>query len=157
MKIVTYAGAALVLSCFVPENAQSEELVSRGVVRSLAEVTISAEYSARINSMPILEGQEFKKGELLIAFDCRRMEAEAAASRANARAQGLVYGNNRKLLERGAIGANEVKVSQAQFEKTQAEAAAADVRISGCEFRAPFDGRVVQRIEIGRASCRERV
>ncbi len=136
----------IVLAFCAPVAAHAEDISTRGIIKSLAEATISVDYTARIISLPVLDGQDFAAGDVLIAFDCKRFAAELAAAQANARAQDLVYGNNRKLLARGAIGANEVKVSQAQAEKARAEALAVQARTGSCEYRAPFDGRMVQRI-----------
>lgn len=131
---------------FFAAPAIAAELTARGVVTSLAEATISMDYTARITHMPVLEGERFARGDVLISFDCNRFNAEIAAAKSNAVAQELVYTNNKRLLARGAIGANEVKVSHAQFEKARAEALAAQARTGACEYRAPFDGKVVQRI-----------
>jgi membrane fusion protein, multidrug efflux system len=146
MRYLLLLGAAVITTCVVPQGAKAEEKTARGVVRSLAEVTISVDYSARIKSIPALEGQSFQPGDTLISFDCDRFRAELMAARAHARAEQLVYANNRKLLDRGAIGANEVRVSQAQSEKAQAEAAAVQARIVDCTFKAPFEGRMVERM-----------
>jgi membrane fusion protein, multidrug efflux system len=127
-------------------GACAEAPAVRGVIRSLAEATISVEYAARVLKMPVLEGEAFKKGEVLIAFDCKMFNAEIGAARANLRAQELVLTNNRKLLKRGAIGSNEVDISQAQFEKARAELLAISARTNGCDFKAPFSGRMVERI-----------
>ncbi len=133
--------------CFLMTTAaQAEDYKARGVVRSLAEATISVDYSARIERLPVLEGQGFLEGDVLVAFDCRRFTAEINAALANARAQELVYANNKRLLARGAIGANEVKVSMAQYEKSRSEAVAVQARTGACDYRAPFAGRMVQRI-----------
>jgi membrane fusion protein, multidrug efflux system len=137
---------AAVVLCLYAVSAHAEELRARGVVRSLAEATISVDYTARITSLPVLEGQGFVEGDVLIAFDCRRFTAEIAAAQANAHAQELVFANNKRLLSRGAIGANEVKISMAQFEKARSEALAIQARTGACDYRAPFDGRMVQRI-----------
>ena len=119
---------------------------ARGVVKALTEATIAMDYSARVEKLPILEGEAFHSGDVLIAFDCKRFNAEVTAARASAHAAELVYGNNKKLAARGAMGANEVAVSQAQMEKAQAEAQAMAARTGSCNFKAPFDGRMVQRI-----------
>ena len=137
---------ALAAGTLAATGACAEVPVVRGVIKSLAEATISVDYAARVLKMPVLEGQAFKKGASLIAFDCKMFSAEIGAARANLKAQELLYVNNRKLLKRGAIGGNEVDISQAQFEKARAELVAVSARTSGCDFKAPFSGRMVERI-----------
>ncbi len=137
---------AALLCVAMVEDARSEDTQARGIVKSLSEATIAVDYSARITKLPFLEGEAFKAGDLLIAFDCRKYVAEVNASRAGAHAAELIYGNNRKLLQRGAMGANEVEVSRAQLLKAQAETQALQARTGTCSFRAPFNGRLVQRM-----------
>jgi membrane fusion protein, multidrug efflux system len=138
---------AVVLACSaVAGFARAEDPQVRGIVKALNEATIAIDYAARIVKMPFLEGQSFKQGDLLIAFDCKKYVAEVNAARAGARAAELLYGNNRKLLARGAMGANEVEISQAQMLKAQAETQALQARTGSCNFKAPFDGRMVQRL-----------
>jgi membrane fusion protein, multidrug efflux system len=141
-RLITFAIAAALIA----PSAMAETLTARGVVKSLAEATISVDYTARITQLPVLEGDSFLQGDVLISFDCKRFNAEIAAAKANAHAQELTYSNNKRLLARGAIGANEVKISQAQYEKARAEAVAAQARTGNCDYRAPFDGKMVERI-----------
>jgi len=137
--------AALTLA-LLASDAQAEESTARGVVRALTEATIAVDYSARVSKMPKLAGESFVKGDVLIAFDCRRYAAEVASSRAQARARELVMANNRKLLAKGAIGGNDVKISEAQFEEARATLTALQARTGSCDFKAPFDGRIVERL-----------
>jgi membrane fusion protein, multidrug efflux system len=126
--------------------AQAEVLNARGVVKALTEATIAVDYAAPIKTMPRLEGQAFKAGDVLISFDCRRYNAEVGAARAAVKARELVMTNNRKLLARGGIGANEVKISEAEFIHARAEVTAMQARTGSCDFKAPFDGLLVERI-----------
>jgi membrane fusion protein, multidrug efflux system len=137
---------AIATGTLAAAGACAEAPVVRGVIKALSEATIAVDYSARVTKLPIQEGDAFRKGQVLIVFDCRKFNAEIGAARANLRAQQLVYANNRKLLSRGAIGGNEVDVSEAQAEKARAELVAISARTNGCDYRAPYDGRMVQRI-----------
>jgi membrane fusion protein, multidrug efflux system len=130
----------------LPGSGHAETLSARGIVKAKTEATIAMDYAARIKHMPKRDGEAFKAGDLLISFDCRRFIAEVNASKAAMRGRELVMTNNRKLLQRGAVGANEVKISEAEFMRAQADVMALQVRMGGCEFRAPFDGLLVERI-----------
>ena len=63
---------------------------ARGVVRALTEATIAVDYTARVEKLPVLEGEAFKRGQILIGFDCRRYNSEVVAARAGAHAAELV-------------------------------------------------------------------
>jgi membrane fusion protein, multidrug efflux system len=134
-------------ACFIfIGSAQAEPLRARGVINALTEATVAVDYAAPIRRMPKLEGQSFKAGDILISFDCRRYSAEVSAARAAVKARELVMANNRKLLLRGAVGANDVKISEAEFMHAQAEVTALQARTGSCDFKAPFDGLLVERI-----------
>jgi membrane fusion protein, multidrug efflux system len=137
----------LILSALcLATSASAQDVEVRAVVRALTEATIAVDYSARVLKLPVLEGEAFRTGEVLITFDCKKYDAEIKAARASAHAAELVFSNNRKLAARGAMGSNEVEISKAQMNKAQAETQSLQARTGSCNFKAPFDGRMVQRI-----------
>ena len=145
-KIMLGAALSVALAMPAATGARAEENTARGVINALTEATVAVDYAARIKKLPVLEGQAFKIGQVLIVFDCRKYIAEVSAMRAAAHAQELIVTNNRKLLARGAIGSNEVEVSQAELEKARADVMALQARTGSCDFKAPFNGRMVERI-----------
>ena len=56
---------------------------ARGVVIPNAEVTLGAGIAARIELMPFKAGEEFRKGEALVVFDCARQNADLRGAKAN--------------------------------------------------------------------------
>ncbi len=137
----------LALAIGVTGNAAfAQDVSARGVVKAVTEATIAVDYSARIRKLPVKEGEAFQKGDVLIAFDCSRYQAEVSAARAGVHAKELVAANNRRLLSRGAIGSAEVDVSVAELEKARAEMIAVQARTGSCDFKAPFNGRLVERV-----------
>jgi membrane fusion protein, multidrug efflux system len=127
-------------------QALGQDVSARGVVKAVTEATIAVDYTARIRKLPFQEGEAFHKGDVLIAFDCSRYQADVSAARAGAHAKELVVVNNRKLLSRGAIGSAEVDVSVAELQKARAEMMAVQARTGTCSFNAPFEGRLVERV-----------
>ena len=88
------------------------------------------------------EGEAFKAGELLMAFDCRRPRAEAASAEAVHREMRLTLDSNVHLEKHQAIGRHDVEISKSRVAKAAAEAEALKARLDQCEVFAPFDGRV---------------
>ena len=140
-----FAIACLAVAASVSSVA-AQDVNARGVVQAVTEATIAVDYTARIRRLPVQEGEAFQKGDVLIVFDCSRYQAEVAAARAGAHARELVVAKNRKLLARGAIGAAEVEESAAELQKARAEVLAVQARTGSCDFKAPFDGRLVERV-----------
>ena len=70
----TLAGLALI---FVQGHAVAEptDISSpvRGVVRPQRQATISTDFQASVAATKFKEGDRFRKGDVLIEFDCRRV------------------------------------------------------------------------------------
>ena len=48
----------------------------RGVLRARDQAVLASELAGRITEMPYAEGQAFKKGEVLVRFDCAAYQAQ---------------------------------------------------------------------------------
>lgn len=116
---------------------------ARGVVRSATRVDIVSDLNAPVTQTPFLPGQAFSTGEVLIAFDCSRYEAELSAARANYAAASVELKQKQHLLKFGATGRTEVDLANAQTARANAEIKVVQARMAGCTITAPFDGRVV--------------
>lgn len=115
----------------------------RGLVKSSREAMLSSQIAGRIVKLPFRDGAQFKEKAVLIAFDCALYRAELAAAKAERLARRKTWENNKSLNRLSAIGALEVEVSEAEHSKAAAKVRVAEVRVSRCAIRAPFDGRVV--------------
>lgn len=129
-----------------PMSNVAELSTIRGVVKATAQATLASQVQGRISQLPFKEGQRFKKGDLLVALDCARYEAELASAQAEYRGKMKTYENNLRLSEHHAVGQLELEVSQAEAEKASAAVKAAQVNVNGCTVLAPFPGRVVKTI-----------
>ena len=112
------------------------------VVRSAHDVTIGSDAGSRILDLPLREGAVFRKGDVLVAFDCARTRAELKAAEAEWRGHQAAYQNNLDLQKYHAAGRNDVQISRAQAEKAAATVEGWQARVAQCEVHAPFDGRV---------------
>ena len=118
----------------------------RGVIRPVNEPVLSTDLVARVVSMPFREGDSFERDALLIEFDCTRYKAEAAAAWAAHTASRRTYETNRELAQYNAVGRSDLELSKAEMAKAASEAKATDSRTVDCEIRAPFPGRVAERL-----------
>jgi len=137
--------ALLILLCLADaNNAWADTNKVRGIVRATDEAVIASELVARVTSIPLRSGQAFKKGDILIAFDCRRYTADLRAAAAEARAARYALNANLKLQKHNAIGSSEVEISRAKLDQAEGHMQALKVRTSQCEIKAPYNGRVVK-------------
>ena len=142
----------LVLCVFLCTTANAQSLRSnasggeswRGIIKAVQQPTLSSDLNTPILKIGVREGERFKKGIVLIAFDCRRQQHDAAALAATVREASVTVETNNYLFKRGASNNNDVEVAKARHEKAAAELASLTQRLSGCSIVAPFDGIVVE-------------
>ena len=142
---------ALLMTCFSLQAQDLDPLGSdlsniRGLVKPLTSATLSSEIPARIIKIPFRLGDRFKKGQILVQFDCSLYNAELAAAKATLSAEQKKFENNQQLLELNAISKIETDISETVVKKAEAEKRIADVRVKRCTIRAPYDGRVVETL-----------
>jgi membrane fusion protein (multidrug efflux system) len=144
---LTLAGVFGFLVAFgVSGAAGAEQANVRGLIRAEAASTVASELVARVSQLPLKVGQAFRKGDLLVAFDCRRYEADLRAAEAETKTRKIEVETNRLLLARRAIGSIDLALSEAKMEQAEAAAESLRLRASQCVVTAPYDGRVVERI-----------
>ncbi len=131
-----------------PAQATSDQrrttLPIRGIVRPLNQAVISVDLPVRVAKLHVREAQAFRKGSVLVAFDCERLSAEHAALAAVHREMQLVLDSNTYLDKRGAIGKVDVEVSRSRVAKAEADAKGLAARLKQCSVVAPYDGRVTE-------------
>lgn len=118
----------------------------RGIVKPVVEAVIASEIQALVKRMPFRDGDPFKKGALLVEFECAKYRAELAAAQAELEARQKMVINNEELAKLHGIGRLEVDISQAELKKAQAAFRRAQIIVHGCRIPAPFDGRVVKTL-----------
>lgn len=114
----------------------------RGVVRAVDQAQISTDLMARVQKIGFRTGEAFKKGDLLIAFDCERYRAEAQSADAIWREMKLTLNSNEQLEKFRAVGKHDVEISKARVDKAEADARSLSARVTQCDIFAPYDGRV---------------
>lgn len=122
------------------------EDTARAVVRANQTAAISAEINARIVHLPAREGDRFRKGDVIVEFDCRRFSAEHDAAHAAMKAYEAAYQSQLKLLEYKSTGTTSVDQAYHQLERSRSELRGHAVRLESCRILAPFDGRMTEKI-----------
>ena len=127
-------------------RAAGGRYTARGIIKANAEATISVAVSAPVRKIAYRAGESFQKGQTLIEFDCSRYQAEHRAKIAAYEARKQDARNKKRLLVHQAIGASEVAIARAQMDEAKAIADGAAFLVSQCTVKAPYDGRVVERL-----------
>lgn len=125
-----------------PQNSVGFQ--ARAVIRPLQQAVLSSEIAARINRLPLREGERFRKGDPLIEFDCRGYQfAQQGAKAAVDQFQAKLTAEE-SLAARRSSGALEVATARSNVEKARADYRAASLAVEHCVVTAPFDGRVAE-------------
>ncbi|MGB7553824.1 MAG: efflux RND transporter periplasmic adaptor subunit [Candidatus Korobacteraceae bacterium] len=131
-------------------------LIGLGSVDAFYTVSLKTRIDGQIMQVNFREGQDVKKGELLIVVDPRPYEVALAQAKANlqkdeaqltnAKAQ---YERNKVLYEQGVIAKQDLDTLQASFGTYEGTIASdnaaiknAELNLTYCYIKSPIDGRV---------------
>ena len=148
----------------------TETVAATGKIQPEVEVSLSSEVSGEIIELPVKEGQQVEKGDLLVKINPDLIQSALSQSQAglqNVRAQlsqaeaslknaEAAYNRNKKLFEKGVISKSEWDRSIADFEVAKAnkqaayysvQSAAASVKqsrdnLSRTSIYAPMSGTI---------------
>jgi len=120
----------------------AQPLPVRGVVRPSAQAIISTDLTARVARVGFREGAQFRMGDVLVAFDCRRHKAELASAEAQHREMLVAFESALFLEKRNAGSRQDVEIARARADRAAAEAEIIRARLDQCTITAPFDGSV---------------
>jgi membrane fusion protein, multidrug efflux system len=139
------ASAFILMSALLGTAANAETTdLSRGIVRAVDEAWLSSDIGAAIDKLPFKEGQAFKKGDLLVSFDCAATESQLAAASAKLQVENITLKNHKQLKAHNAIGQFDVDIAKARVDQTAAERDSIAVVAKRCDLFAPFDGKIAQ-------------
>lgn len=107
------------------------------------ETTLSAEQPAKILQLTVRKGEPFKKGQLLVAFDCAVQQAQLQKAQAVAQGAHKTLEVNQRLAKLQSASVLEVELALAKMAEAQAEIAMNRTLLDKCRIEAPYSGRVV--------------
>lgn len=140
--------AAILAVCICTADGATAETQSfNGEIRAQLTAkhssTLSAEIPAVIKQITVREGERFKKGELLVAFDCSIQQAQLQKAQATAEGAAKTFEANSRLSQLESISNLEVDVAKAKLGEAKADIALTQAGLQKCQVSAPFSGRVV--------------
>jgi len=107
--------------------------------------TLSSEMAARIDRIATRVGDRFKKGDVLVAFDCATQKAQLAHAQAVLTQAEKTFVINQRLMQLKSTGQLELDIAAAEVEKAKADRSAAEAAVAKCTIFAPFDGITVDQ------------
>lgn len=141
--IVPAAAPSLAPSQWTPEQ---NDLSVEAVLVPRQVTVISSSQDGRIASVPVNHGDSFKKGDVLVAYDCGGLKAEAEIARVERDLTLRKAEGSDKLFKLDIISDIDRLGAQVQDRQAAAKSKFYDARLQDCEIRAEFDGRVTNRL-----------
>ena len=142
INLPKFLASLIIASFFLSTQTHSQDMESRALVVASQEAVLSSELAARIENIAVKEMQRFKKGDLLIQFDCSLYEAQKDVVSANANGALIKLKSDEQMLQMRSIGKYELELSISEYEKAKSELRIAELNVERCQIKAPFDGAV---------------
>jgi RND family efflux transporter MFP subunit len=137
-------------------GAGSRTLEVPGSVSAAQSAELSFEVSGRMLARMVEEGQIVEAGEVVAKLDARDYVAQRDAARARRDTNKADYDRYSKALEKNAVTEQQVSRSKGLFDIAQAELDVAEKALQDTELRAPFGGRIAQRLVDDFANVRQK-
>lgn len=134
----------------VRETAFADSVEALGTARANESVDITAKTANRIVAIRFNEGQQVRKGEILVELDATEVQAELAIAEAALGESRSQFNRSRELFATKALSQSQLEQIEATLRQNEARVAAAQSRANDTIIRAPFGGRVgLRNVSIG--------
>lgn len=122
-------------------TAMSENLVPALLIAPI-QTTLASPMFGRVSKHNASLGSSFKKGSLLISFECADRDAQVGMGEAEYASAQIAYENKLKLQGLSQAGEIEVQLAATEASRTKAQLDYFQALADQCDVRAPFSGKV---------------
>lgn len=124
----------------------NNDFQSRAVIQSFERTVLSSEIGGKIVFMQKGNGDYFQKNETLVKIDCDIYIAEKDKIKVKRNLSKVKYDKTKQLSAFNSVGQYEVKTAELELQEQELELKIASMNVNRCEIKAPFSGRVVEKI-----------
>jgi RND family efflux transporter MFP subunit len=117
-----------------------------GIVHPTERALIAARISGHIEMMAVALGQKVQRGDLLVRLAVPELTARVSEARAQLDQAVREEKRNRDLAASGADSADAAHAAVERLAAARAAVAEAEAMLAYAEIRAPFDGRIAQKL-----------
>jgi membrane fusion protein (multidrug efflux system) len=138
----------------VVEAARIERLLleveALGTARANESIDVTAKVSNLVTAVRFAEGQQVRRGEVLLELDGAQARADLAVAQAALTESASQLKRSRELYQTRVLSDQQIEQIEATHAANQARVASARSRVADTVIRAPFDGRVgLRRVSVG--------
>ena len=128
----------------------SLEVEALGTARASESIDVTAKVSNLVTAIRFTEGQQVRKGDVLVELDGAQARADLAVADAALKESSSQLKRSRELYETKVLSDQQIEQIESTYAANVARVAAARSRLSDTVIRAPFDGRVgLRRASVG--------
>jgi membrane fusion protein (multidrug efflux system) len=128
----------------------AQEVEALGTVRANESVDITAKVADRIAAIHFTEGQQVRKGDVLVELDNEEARADLAAAQAAETDSRSQFKRSQELYQTKALSEAQLDQVKATLLANEARVAAARSRVNDRVITAPFAGRVgLRSVSVG--------
>tara|TARA_R110002126_G_scaffold385_1_gene2561 strand:+ start:2020 stop:3087 length:1068 start_codon:yes stop_codon:yes gene_type:complete len=126
----------------VKPDVIEDKIFTTGTLTSNEEVELATESSGLIQSISLREGQDVKKGELLVKINDSELKAQLKRADFRLNLAEDREKRQKQLLEKGGISQEEYDATLNEVNVLRAEVSLINAQIEKTEIRAPFTGKL---------------
>jgi membrane fusion protein, multidrug efflux system len=121
-----------------------------GTCAAYETVQVQAQVSGQINGRHFQDGADVKQGDLLFTIDPRPYQAALEQAKAQAALDQATLKRQQELRARNVTSPQDLDTAQANAQKSQAAADAAQVNLDFCYIKSPINGRIgLRNVDVG--------
>src|ERR1051326_299069 len=136
-------GKYTITSPFTVDTFVTKEYVAQ--IQAVQDVEIHALVKGYLEKINVDEGQHVSAGQVLFNIRPTEYEAELQKAKAEEKQAELELQNTKALADKNIVSQTEYALAVAKLDQAKAEVALAELNLSYCEIKAPFDG-IIDRI-----------
>jgi membrane fusion protein, multidrug efflux system len=144
------ARTVAVVTAHAAKKEFAHEVEALGTLRANESVDITAKVADRVAVIHFTEGQQVRKGDVLVELDSDEARADLAAAEAAATDSRSQYKRSQELFQTRALSESQMDQLKATLLANEARVAAARSRVADRVISAPFGGRVgLRNVSLG--------
>jgi membrane fusion protein (multidrug efflux system) len=121
-----------------------------GTARANESIDVTSKVSNVVTAVRFAEGQQVRKGDVLVELDGAQAQADLAVAQAALTESTAQLKRSRELYQTKVLSDQQIEQIEATHAANLARVAAARSRVADTVIRAPFDGRVgLRRVSVG--------
>lgn len=135
--------SSLVVDIYVvAPHKVDDNIYITGSLRANEEVELTSESSGLIKKIYFNEGQDVKKGDLLVKINDSELRANLTSANFRLKLAEATERRQKQLLEKGGISQEEYDATQNEVNVLRAQVELINAQIEKTEITAPFDGKI---------------